>query len=137
MCLQPATLLKSRLRWKTKVFSYEWFFWIFSVCDFIKSETPKQAFSCELREAQKKWNSISDLMLMLYFQPATLLKKILRHRCFVSFFSLLFYYKKDSGKDVFLRVLRFFSTCNFIKNEALTQTFSCEFWEIFQPANFY
>ena len=77
---------------------------------------------------------------MLYLQPATSLKKRLRHKCFLlnlaNFFSLLLYYKRDSGRDVFLWVLWILSSYNFIKSEALPQVFSCEFWGIFQAANF-
>ena len=64
LCIQPATLLKTRL--------WHWYFLVnfedFSACNFIKSETHKQMFSCKFWEV---------------FQPASLLKTRLRQRRFL------------------------------------------------------
>ena len=69
----------------------------------------------DLSGAIKKCKCINNLMLILPFQLATLLKTRLRHGCF-------------------LVSLLIFSACNFIKIETPAQVFSSEFWEIFQPA---
>ena len=42
----------------------------------------------------------------------------------------------NSTKGVILQILTFFSTCNFIKNETLTQVFSCESFNIFKNTYF-
>ena len=55
--------------------------------------------------------------MILYFQPATLLKMRFQHKCF-------------------LRILQIFLVCNFIKNKTPTQMFSCGFCEIFKNIYF-
>ena len=89
-------------------------------CKFIRNETPGQVFSC-------KFSELSQLV--------TLLKRRLQRRCFnvnvENFLSLQLYLKRVSGISVFLRILRNFTACNFIKNETPTEVFSCEFCKKF------
>ena len=56
----------------------------------------------------KKYNCINNFVLIVCLQPASLLKVRLGHR-------------------YFLEISEIFSASNLIKNEALTQVFSCEF----------
>ena len=83
---------------------------------------------------------INNLMLVLCLQYGTLLKTMLRHRCFLTnfanFFSLLLYEKQERSASDFLWFLKYFSACFFIENEAPTEVFSYEFYKIFQNIYF-